>query len=148
MSAPSVVLDTNIVLDLFLFDDHRAHALRRGLVERRLRWLATAAMRDELARVLAYPKIAARLALRELRAGDVLEAFDRHAELVEAPPRATIACGDPDDQKFIDLAVARQACALSKDSEVLRMRKRLQALDADAQATWLPPPLIEPHEHA
>ena len=34
---------------------------------------------------------------------------------------------DPDDQKFIDLAVAHQALLLSKDQHLLVMRKRLLA---------------------
>ena len=43
-----------------------------------------------------------------------------------------MTCGDPDDQKFIDLAVAHRCTLLSKDYEVLRMRKRLAQLDVIA----------------
>jgi predicted nucleic acid-binding protein len=62
----------------------------------------------------------------------VLEEFDRHATLVDAPPKAAVTCGDPDDQKFIDLAVAHQCFLLSKDDEVLRLRKRLALLQVTA----------------
>jgi predicted nucleic acid-binding protein len=54
--------------------------------------------------------------------------------LVEAAPKAEVTCGDPDDQKFIDLAVAHRCLLLSKDDEVLRMRKRLAALQVTAAA--------------
>ncbi|HZY17235.1 MAG TPA: putative toxin-antitoxin system toxin component, PIN family [Ramlibacter sp.] len=127
-----LVLDTNVVLDVFVFDDAAARPLLPALREGRLRWLATAAMRDELARVLAYPQIAPRLAFRGLTAHDVLAGFDRHATVVDEAAKAPVTCGDPDDQKFIDLAVERAALLLSKDGEVLAMRKRLARLDVQA----------------
>ena len=52
-----IVLDTNILLDLGVFDDARAEGLRTALKAGQLQWLATTAMRDELERVLAYPQI-------------------------------------------------------------------------------------------
>ena len=91
-------------------------------------------MREELARVLDYLHIAARLAAGPLDAVGVLQAFDRHAHLVDAAARAGVTCTDPDDQKFIDLAVAHQAQLLSKDNAVLCMKKRLLALDVQAQS--------------
>ena len=125
----SLVLDTNVVLDLFVFDDESARPLRRALEEGALHWLATAAMRDELVRVLDYPNIARKLSDRMLTAVSVLEAFERLACTVEVPQRAPAACKDRDDQKFIDLAVARKAVLVSKDRQVLVMKKRLAALD-------------------
>jgi putative PIN family toxin of toxin-antitoxin system len=135
-----LVLDTNVVLDAFVFDDAAARPLLPALRAGQLRWLATDAMRDELARVLDYPKIRPRLASRGLAAADVLAHFDRHATLTEVPAKAPVTCGDPDDQKFIDLAVATAALLLSKDGEVLAMRKRLARLDVTARAPLLPDP--------
>jgi predicted nucleic acid-binding protein len=129
-----LVLDTNIVLDVLVFGDDNARPVSEGLSAGRLRWIATAAMREELARVLAYPKLAPRVAFHRGSADSVLGDFDRHVQLVEAPPKATVTCGDPDDQKFIDLAVAHRCTLLSKDYEVLRMRKRLAQLDVTAAA--------------
>jgi predicted nucleic acid-binding protein len=123
-----LVLDTNIVLDLLFFRDPRAQPLDRGLAAGVLRWVATAAMREELARVLDYPKIAPRVRFHRGAAGAVLADFDRHAMLVDTPAKAPVTCGDPDDQKFIDLAVAHRCTLLSKDREVLRMKKRLAGL--------------------
>jgi len=124
-----LVLDTNIVLDCFVFADEAARPVRAALETGSARWLATADMRSELERVLAYPKIAPRLAYYGIEAADVLALFDRHAQLVEAPARASVRCSDPDDQKFVDLALAHGAALLSKDAAVLALRKRLAALD-------------------
>jgi predicted nucleic acid-binding protein len=127
-----LVLDTNVVLDVLVFADPAALPVREGLELGRLRWLATAAMRDELARVLDYPKPAPRVRFHRGHADEVLRDFDRHVQLVDAPPKAGVTCGDPDDQKFIDLAVAHRCTLLSKDDEVLRLRKRLALLQVVA----------------
>ncbi len=128
-----IVLDTNIVLDLLVFSDPATPPLRAALDAGELRWIATPPMREELARVLAYPQIVPRLAYYQLSAADVLAAFDRQVQLVAVAPRAPMVCKDPDDQKFIDLAVAHRARLLSKDHAVLKLRKRLltQGVTAD-----------------
>jgi putative PIN family toxin of toxin-antitoxin system len=123
-----LVLDTNVVLDAFVFSDPGARELAEGVRGGSLRWLATQPMREELARVLTYPKLAKRVAHHRGGAGQVLQDFDRHAQLVDVPAKAPLTCGDPDDQKFIDLAVAHRCLLLSKDDEVLRMKKRLALL--------------------
>jgi putative PIN family toxin of toxin-antitoxin system len=130
-----LVLDTNIVLDLLVFADTAAQPLTAGLAGGTLSWLATPAMREELARVLAYPKLAGRVALHRGGAEPVLADFDRHARLVDAAPKACVTCGDPDDQKFIDLAVAHRCVLLSKDREVLRLKKRLAQLQVTATSS-------------
>jgi putative PIN family toxin of toxin-antitoxin system len=140
----NAVLDTNIVLDVFVFADEAAKPLRAALEVGRLRWWATPAMREELARVLGYPQIAPRLAYYDLAPQAVLDAFDRHVTLVEAPAKAPLTCSDPDDQKFIDLAVARQALLLSKDRAVLSMKKRLAPWSVQARAALQPEDLHEP----
>jgi predicted nucleic acid-binding protein len=119
------VLDTNIVLDLWVFDEPRMHALRGSLESGASRWLATAAMREELARVLGYPQIAKRLGARALAAQAVLGHFDRLAHLQPDAPKAAYTCKDADDQKFIDLAVQHAAALHSKDAQVLCMKNRL-----------------------
>jgi putative PIN family toxin of toxin-antitoxin system len=131
---PGVVLDTNIVLDLLVFQDPVTVPLRAALDAGQLRWIATAAMRDELERVLAYPQIAKRLAFYKLAAKAVLAARDASVHTVDVAPKAPITCKDPDDQRFIDLAVTHQCLVLSKDHAVLTMAKRLRALGAVARA--------------
>ena len=130
----SLVLDTNIVLDVFVFNDAASAPLKQALLAGEVQWLATQAMRDELARVLAYPQIVPRLKFYQLTAEDVLVTFDQHARITEVPAKASVTCSDADDQKFIDLAVAHQALLLSKDQHVISMRKRLLAQGIRAQA--------------
>lgn len=139
----TLVLDTNIVLDVFVFSDASALPVRAGLMTGALAWIATQPMRDELQRVLAYPQIVPRLVFYGLSAQDVLAQFDRHARIVDAAPKADITCKDADDQKFIDLAVAHGALLLSKDAAVLSMARRLQARGAAAR-TRLAPPATSP----
>ena len=133
-SVSPIVLDTNIVLDVFVFNDVRAEPIRQALATNSLQWLATQCMRDELACVLAYPKIIGRLNFYALTADAVLKQFDQHAQIVEAAPKASMTCKDADDQKFIDLAVQHQALLISKDQHILSMHKRLLAHGIRAQA--------------
>lgn len=129
-----MVLDTNIVLDLFVFGDLAAQALKSAVLTGQLQWLATDAMRVELERVLTYPQVAKRLARDSVAGAEVLAAFDRHVRLLPAASKAPVTCSDADDQIFIDLAVAHKTWLLSKDQAVLCMKKRLLALGVRAQA--------------
>ena len=133
MVKPPIVIDTNIVLDLFVFNDAATPPLKAQLAAGELDWLATVPMRIELARVLAYPQIVPRLAFYQLSADAVLAAFDQHTRVVEVAPKASVTCSDADDQKFIDLAVAHKAMLLSKDKAVTSMKKRLVALGVRVQ---------------
>ncbi|WP_291012798.1 putative toxin-antitoxin system toxin component, PIN family [Hydrogenophaga sp.] len=131
-----LVLDTNIALDLFVFDDPASGALRTALAAVLVDWLVTDAMREELARVLGYPQIAQRLTRRALAPEAVLEAFDARVCVVAEAPKAPVTCQDADDQKFIDLAVAHRATLISKDAHILRMTKRLARLDVLVRRHW------------
>jgi putative PIN family toxin of toxin-antitoxin system len=127
-----VVLETNVVLDLLVFADPGAMALRAALERGALRWLATAAMRDELEHVLAYPQFVKRIADAQC----ILHAFDAQAHAVGVAPVAPVVCKDPDDQKFIDLAVAHEGMLISKDNQVLRLRRKLALLNVEASAIY------------
>jgi putative PIN family toxin of toxin-antitoxin system len=135
----TLVIDTNIVLDMWVFDDPRSRPLDEALQSGGLRWLASAEMREELLRVLGYPHLVQRMVLRGVRAPDVMALFDSHTERVVAAERAPYVCNDADDQKFIDLAVAHQALLISKDKEVLRMKNRLARLGVAVLPVWVVP---------
>ncbi len=126
-----LILDTNVILDLFVFNDPDLASLKpallAGLEAKQLNWIATPDMRIELERVLTYPKITPRMAFYQVTAADVLAKFDQLATLLETAPKAKWICKDPDDQRFIDLAVQHQATLLSKDQAILCMAKRLLA---------------------
>jgi putative PIN family toxin of toxin-antitoxin system len=136
--ADALVLDTNIALDLFVFQDPATAPLREALERTSGEWLATAAMREELARVLAYPQIARRLAAQARPAQHVLDAFDRCTRLVPEAPKAAYTCKDADDQKFIDLAAAHRATLVSKDDAVLCMARRLARVGVHVCREWIP----------
>ena len=138
-----MVIDTNVVLDLFVCQDPTTLALNQALTAAltlgQPRWLATAPMREELARVLAYPQVLKRLAFYARSAPEVLGHFDRLSQAVDVAPKARVTCKDPDDQKFIDLAVAHGAALLSKDQAVLCMDKRMRGLGVPSVGkVWLP----------
>ena len=127
-SVEPIVIDTNIILDLFVFGDPATVPLRQQLDAGELGWVATQPMRDELERVLAYPQIVPRMDFYGRSAAEVLGHFDRLVRLVEVAAKTTAICKDADDQKFIDLAVAHGARLLSKDRAVICIKKRLLAL--------------------
>ena len=123
-----IVIDTNVVLDLLVFDAPAVQPLRDQLANGDLRWIATRPMRDELERVLAYPQIVKSLSHHQVQPVQVLAQFDAQVQWCDVAPKASVTCKDPDDQRFIDLAVAHRARLLSKDKAILCMRKRLLAL--------------------
>ena len=135
----SVVVDTNIVLDLLVFADPATQALRDALTAGAVTWLATTTMRDELARVLDYPALQRPMAARTMRPEQVLSRYDACCQIQPQAARCMVRCSDPDDQLFIDLAVAHRAMLLSKDKAVLRLRKRLAVLSVPVLSVFRPP---------
>ncbi len=124
-----MVLDTNVVLDLLVFDDPLVPPIRQLLAQGQLRWITDEAQRIELGRVLSYSKVAPRVAFYEKTAEGVLAAFDAAVQCVPTAPKVRFTCTDPDDQHFLDLAAQHRALLISKDKAVLKQRKRL--------STWL-----------
>ncbi len=129
-AAPRIVLDTNVCLDLFVFREplcsHLLAALQRGAV----RAVTRADCRAEWQRVLHYPKLAIEPA-RQLEAN---AAYDRWVEPWPESAAASLdvaalpRCADPDDQMFLELALASDArWLLSKDNELLKLDRRTRA---------------------
>lgn len=128
-AAPAaLVLDTNVLLDWLVFRDPSAAALEPALAGGAWRWHATAAMRSELERVLTYQALAG----WSPEPAGVWSAWERWAVCVEpaAPPLASpLRCTDPDDQKFLDLALQLGRCTLlSRDRAVLKLARRATPL--------------------
>ncbi|HEV2611413.1 MAG TPA: putative toxin-antitoxin system toxin component, PIN family [Noviherbaspirillum sp.] len=121
-----VVLDTNVCLDLFVFRDPRwatlEAALRSGAIEAvtrtdcRMEWLA----------VLQYEH----LPLDESSRAEAAIEFDAVIRCVEdttaVPPGIRLPlCSDPDDQKFLETALAQQAGILiTKDKALLKLARK------------------------
>ncbi|MDT7834162.1 PIN domain-containing protein [Aquabacterium sp. OR-4] len=139
MAAPAecAVIDTNVVLDWLVFGDVGVQPLVRALAAGQLRWVATQAMVDELAHVLGRP-FDARWTLDPDR---VLATVHQHVSLVPAAavPGPPLICRDPDDQKFIDLALAWPARWLfSRDRALLHLARRAlpRGVTVLAPARW------------
>lgn len=120
-----VVLDTNVCLDAFVFDDPRAAPLVAALIAGRIEAVTRADCRDEWMGVLAYPA----LKLDEARRAEAAARFDRLVTLLPDPGMALSTplprCRDPDDQKFLEVAASSGAAVLlSRDLEVLRLARR------------------------
>jgi putative PIN family toxin of toxin-antitoxin system len=118
-----VVLDTNVCLDAFVFDDPRAAPLVAALLAGDVEAVTRADCRDEWLGVLAYPA----LKLDEVRRVEAAARFDRLTTLLAhvVPSAKLPRCRDPDDQKFLELAASSEASVLfSRDAEVLRLANR------------------------
>ena len=104
---PRVVLHSNVVLSALLFSGGRLSWLRTAWTQRRVVPLASRATLDELIRVLGYPKF--RLGTDEITA--ILSDYVPFVETVTVPDQGAGApsAPDPDDQKFLDLALAGRA---------------------------------------
>lgn len=112
-----MVIDTNVLLDLWLFRNPGVGWLASALGQGRLHWLATAAMLDELAQVRARDFAARHCALPEL--------YQPPAHRVATPPApAPLRCRDPSDQKFLDLACHWRCALLSRDRHLLSLQRR------------------------
>jgi predicted nucleic acid-binding protein len=133
------VLDSNTVLDWLVFGDPHGLAVGAAVIARRLQWLATAAMRDELAHVLARGHLEHWMP----NAAALWCTWAQFCTEVPVPPPCAPAlrlrCADPDDQKFIDLAIANPDCwLLTRDRAVLALARRLRphGVDALTPAAW------------
>lgn len=131
-----IVLDTNIVLDLFVYTDPLQANLGKALQAGTLVWLATYGMRAELARVLDYAQVTKQRLKKNHSVEDVLAQMDLLATYVDAAPKAPYTCKDPDDQIFIDLACQHQCLLLSKDKAVLALRSRMMRIGASASRVF------------
>lgn len=122
-----LVLDTNVVLDVVVFADPGAEALRKAVESGQVTLLGSAESRAELDRVLAYPRFHLEPPAREA----ALEWFDRFAQIGPAPPATPPLprCSDPDDQKFLELAWQAGADFLvTKDKALLDLARRVARL--------------------
>ena len=127
LDPPLLVLDTNVVLDWLYFSDPACSLLSGVIRDRQVRWIASPAMRDEIEHVLRRGIHAQRSA----DAASVLSVWDMWASMrpaIDEPSPAAMRCTDPDDQKFIDLALRSGASALlTRDRAVLKLAQRARA---------------------
>ena len=123
---PGLVLDTNVCLDLFVFDDPGVRILHEALLAQAVTAWTDDACRAEWLRVLCYPQLDLDDVAREAAASRFDRLMQRwhpasNQDGAMMPPR----CRDPDDQKFLDLAASSGArWLLSRDDHLLSLARR------------------------
>lgn len=147
-AAIPVVLDTNVWIDILVYNDPASRPIRAALESGRLDAIIDTACLYELDRVLDYPQFA-RFTIDKAAALAITHALTRQlppqsteaegtAGTVGVPPTAphmpTLPrCSDRDDQKFLELAAFGQARWLvTKDKALLKLAKRF-ARDFDCR---------------
>ena len=118
-----VILDTNILLDIFVFNDERASNLKQAIVDGSVPAVASQKTLFEFADVISRPLF---------KLDEVTQAaiFDQWQSLARQHDDSNLAtapwkCQDPDDQIFLDLAYQfRPAILISKDNALLHIASR------------------------
>ena len=128
-----LVLDTHVWLDWLVFDDPGITRIRNAVGLKRAEIFIDAACEAELARVLAYDLHKRRLdaAAQAACIAQCRRLSHRIDATLPEPQRAGLPrCRDPDDQKFLEAALAAHADFLiTKDRALLYFaRRRSRAL--------------------
>ena len=120
LSAPRVVLDTNLVLSALVFGGSTPGELRRGWQDGHFQPLTSRVAAAELIRVLGYPKFRLDVGQQEQLLADYLPYCT--AIRVPADLKGVPVCRDRFDQPFLELAVAGEADYLvTGDQDLLTM---------------------------
>ena len=122
-----LVLDTNIWLDWLVFADPSVVPVRDAVVMKRAAVFIDDACEAELERVLAYDL--GKHSIDAAAQAACLAACRRVALRAEAPEALQAKlpkCSDPDDQKFLEAALAARADYLvTKDQALLELTRRV-----------------------
>lgn len=124
----SVVLDTNILLDIFVFNDERALHLKKALFDKTTHFVASQKTIAEFADVISRPlfKLDGQTQATILAQWQSIAEQQDDSDLAPAP----WTCQDPDDQIFLDLAYQlRPSILISKDNAVLQTASRASSED-------------------
>jgi predicted nucleic acid-binding protein len=119
---PRLVLDTNVILDLLVFEDPSTEPIRILLDAKRVDAVRSEASILELVDVIQRPTFKLSREEQEM----ILQAWERSTRLLEngALEPAPFTCRDLDDQVFINMAYSlRPSLLLSKDLRVLELRR-------------------------
>ena len=118
-----LIFDTNVLLDLFIFNDFRAIHLKEALLAGNVNAIATPKTLAEFADVISRPLFSLEKSAQEkilLEWRSLVRVLDDQSVL-----SSPWTCQDPDDQIFLDLAYTARPCTLiSKDNEVLKFAAR------------------------
>lgn len=126
VAVPIVVLDSNVWIDILVFDDPHTRPIHAALEQGRLHAVVDAPCLYELTRVLDYPQFSRFAVDREAALARVARLSRGRESLPTAVSHVTLPkCTDRDDQKFLELAAG--VCAnwlVTKDKALLKLAKR------------------------
>ena len=115
----TVIFDTNLLLDFFVFHNQETSVLWTAAKERKFKTVTCEGAVAELEDVLKRPQ-------------SIREEFLSVAEILPITTEAKARCKDPLDQKFIDLTLScSPALLISKDKLVLRCARHLRPLGSN-----------------
>ena len=118
-----VVLDTNILLDIFVFDDQRAGNLKQAIMDGSITAIASHKTFLEFADVISRPLFKLNTARQAAILAQWQSIAQQHDDSHLAP--APWKCQDPDDQIFLDLAYhLKPSILISKDNAVLHLASK------------------------
>ena len=115
----TVIFDTNVLLDLFIFNDFRAIHIKQALIDYQIDALASRQTLEEFNEVISRPLFSLEQDAQE----QIAQEWQSLARIIDDQKMiaAPWQCRDIDDQIFLDLAYTSRPCILlSKDNEVLR----------------------------
>lgn len=136
---PICILDTNILLDLWVFHDPHVEAILKALESHQIRLIGHVETFCEFADVISRTMF--KLTSDEQNA--LLMRWLKTAEVVTEPLSNARFCKDTDDDKFFELAVMSGARFLvSKDKKVLKARGKakkfgIEVMRRDDFSQWL-----------
>lgn len=127
-----LILDTNVWVSGLLWHGP-AHQILRGVEAGALHVYMTSSMVEELAEVLAYPKLQSRLQQLSLSSVDLVAYVIYQASMIETEPGPAIIEADSHDDVFLWCADAVNAdCVVSGDRHLLDL------------GTWKGIPILTP----
>jgi putative PIN family toxin of toxin-antitoxin system len=122
-----VVIDTNVCLDLFAFQDPRWLEIFNQLKSGNIIAVTRKECREEWLAVLDYPHLPVNNDNRE----QIEKLYDQFIQCVEHPNLSIRLpmCTDKDDQKFLEISRdAKVDVLITKDKALLKLAKKLQKI--------------------
>jgi uncharacterized protein len=131
----NIIIDTNVWLDIVVFNDPRAEALRKALKSHAALCYRSGPMMGELKEVISRPMFGLH---GDQQAAAMMQAEQMSLPAEIAPSHAQfLLCKDPDDQMFLDLALELKVdCLISKDRALLRLASRAKKFNLKISASW------------
>lgn len=115
-----VVFDCNVYFQALIGPQGPAANCFNAVIDGRLTLYLSETILEELADVCLRPELAKRFAITEERLADYLQVIRSVGVCVEQVPHVFTYARDPDDEHYVDLAVAMKAHLLvSRDKDLL-----------------------------